>query len=112
VFDTSSTDENFYEVLSEGTFYLLKKTELSIKKPDYSVQFNVGSKDTVISKKQSLYYSANGKFISLPAKMKKFLSVFGDKQQDVKSFISENQLDHTEEQDLIKIFDFYNGIRM
>ena len=46
----------FFQVLSEGSFPLFKKTEIEIKKADYNIQFNVGSQDDKILKKSELLH--------------------------------------------------------
>jgi hypothetical protein len=108
MFDTSSADKNFYEVLSEGGLYLLKRTDLSIKRPDYSVQFNVGSKDSQLIKTESLYYINNGKIDKLPRSKNAVLKIFGHKRYDMQKYISDKSLNLKEETDIKIAFDYYN----
>src|SRR5688572_18378040 len=53
----------FLEVLVKGKTPLLKKVKVTIKKPDYNIQLNVGSKDTRIVK-EDIYYFAKGQALT------------------------------------------------
>jgi hypothetical protein len=102
--------EGFFYVVSDGKLPLLKLTESYIKKATYSVQFDVGSKDDKVIKKDRLYYVSDGKAIPVPASRKKLLTAFGPKQSEVQAFIKTNTLSVLDDRDVKKIFDFYNTL--
>jgi hypothetical protein len=100
----------FFQVLSEGSIPLLKKTFIDIKKADYNIQFNVGSPDDKILKKDKFYALKENKLINVPASRKKILTLFNDNTRVVEVFIKENNLTTSNEEDLKLIFEHYNAI--
>jgi len=56
----------FFQVLTEGSLPLFKKTEIDIKKADYNIQFNVGNPDDKILKKSEFYTLRDKQVIELP----------------------------------------------
>ncbi len=107
-----SEDRNsgFYEVIADGDAKLLKRTEISIKKPDYSVQFNTGSRDTQVIKKESLWCSIDSVLYEIPASTKKLVKLFGSKGEIVSGYIRSNNKDIRDENDLSRIFLYYNQL--
>jgi hypothetical protein len=100
----------FFQVLSDGKMPLMKRTKVTIKKPDYNVALNVGSADEKIFKSVMICYSKENKISKIPSSNKKGIPVFGEKSAEVKKFVEDNALSFGEEDELIKIFDFYNGL--
>jgi hypothetical protein len=100
----------FFEVLTEGSLPLVKKTTIQIKKADYNIQFNVGSQDDKILKKQDFYCLKADQIIEIPSSKKKFLSLLGDKSETVEQFMKDHVLTTTKEDDLKMIFEHYNSV--
>jgi hypothetical protein len=99
----------FLEVLVDGNNPLYKKTEVRIKKPDYNIALNVGSKNTKIIKEESLYMAQGYELVNVKSiKNKKFSLIFGDTASSVEKFIGENSLRLSQEADLILIFQYAN----
>jgi hypothetical protein len=99
----------FLEVLVKGKTPLLKKVKVIIRKPDYNVQLNVGSKDTRIIKEDVFYFTKGEELINVKSiKGKKFASVFGDYASAMEKFIDGNSLKVSVEEDLILIFKYFN----
>ena len=46
----------------------------------------------------------------VPTKKKRFFSVFGDQAQAIKKFVDEKDLKVSKEQELIKIFEYFNSL--
>jgi hypothetical protein len=70
----------FFEVLCEGNVQLLKLSKVRIKKPDYNIALNAGSRDTKIYKDDTLYLVTNNAIHKLPrtpAKIVKSLRSYG-----------------------------------
>lgn len=102
----------FFEVLSEGTVPLLKKTNIDIRKADYNVAMNVGSRDDKILKKNKFCVLKESRIIELPKSRKKFLTLFDDKSSQLEVFIKENNLLLHIEQDLEMILDYINSLNL
>lgn len=99
----------FFQVLTEGSLPLLKKTLIEIKKADYNVALNVGSPDDKILKKNKYFVLKENRLIELPVSKKKFLNIFNDNDR-LEEFIKRNSLSTTNEQDLTLIIDHYNSM--
>lgn len=100
----------FFEVMTEGTLSLLAKTEVVVKNPNYSVQFDMGNRDTRISKKTVFHYAQSGKIKEVPASRKRLLPVFGEHAPAVDRFIKLNTLSLNQEGHLKAIFEHYNSL--
>ncbi len=100
----------FFQVVSDGSLPLFKKTLIEVKKANYNVQFNVGSPDDKILKKQHFYVVKGDQAMEIPTSKKKLLPLFGDKSDEVEKFIKENALTTTKEDHLKLIFDYYNSL--
>lgn len=101
----------FCQVLADGKIPLLKHTEVVLRKANYSVQLDIGSRDDVILKKPGLLYATEGaRTYPVPSTKKKLVQLLGDKQKEVERFISINSLSMKEEHHLIKIFEYYNSL--
>ena len=99
----------FFEVLEEGSVPLLKRTYISVRKADYNVAMNVGSRDDKILKKNKYYVLRENRLVELPASRKKFLSFFNDNSR-LDEYIRENGLSVTDEHDLKLIMSRYNSV--
>ena len=100
----------FFQVLTEGSLPLFKKTEIDIKKADYNIQFNVGSQDDKILKKSEFYTLKDKQVVELPSSKKKIIALFGDKSEAMEVFIKENDLSITKGDQLKIIFEHYNSL--
>ncbi|MCB0491936.1 MAG: hypothetical protein KDC93_05915 [Cyclobacteriaceae bacterium] len=97
------------EVLVDGNIPLIKRTTIWVKRPDYVVAFDVGSKDTQINKREVFYYS-KGKELFEIKKKKQLIELFGDKGDKVNRFIKVNQLNIKEQRGLVNAFLHYNSL--
>ncbi|AYB32278.1 hypothetical protein [Chryseolinea soli] len=100
----------FFQVVVDGPLPLLRQTTVYVKKADYSVQFDVGSRDDKILKKTELYFARDGQVTALPSSKKKLLPLFGDKADAMGKFIQDQALTISREADLITIFNHYNSL--
>jgi hypothetical protein len=100
----------FFQVLTEGSLPLFKKTEIDVKKADYNIQFNVGSHDDKILKKNDFYTLKDKLVVELPSSKKKIIALFGDKSEVMEVFIKENDLSIAKEDPLKIIFEHYNSL--
>ena len=98
------------EVLTEGKVSLYKQYSYWIKKPDYVMALDVGSRDERIYKQDFYYFGTEKVLTQIPIKKKSFFLIFGDQAPDIKKFMHDNDLKVSRELDLLKIFDYYNSI--
>lgn len=104
------TLSGFFQVLADGPLPLFKKTSIQIKEADYRVQFDVGSRDNKILKKDG-YFTLEGKnVIELPSSKKKLLPFFGEKATEIDKFIKLNSLILSNEGHLKAVFEHYNAL--
>ena len=98
----------FFQVLADGPSPLFKKTRIKIKKANYKVQFDVGSRDDKIIKKHDYFTLQNNHVAELPSGKKNLLPFFGDQAAEVEKFIEVNSLNTSKETHLKAIFEHYN----
>ncbi len=101
--------DGFLQLLCDGEIQLLKLTRAEIVKPSYNPSLEVGDRDAYIVKKETLYYSFPDRRISKVKGKSEMLGLFGERKELIKSFISSNRLGFKNEEDLIKIFSYYNS---
>jgi hypothetical protein len=101
---------HYYEVIAKSEeFELVKRHQKEIrtgitngltqqKEPDYLIL------------KESYFLMNEGILTELSLKKKNILKLFGDKSQKVNKFISNNKLSIKEDEDLKKIFEYYDSI--
>lgn len=96
------------EVLVDGQKTLFKKTRLNIKQPTYVAALDAGSRDTEIYKKSNFYYNNGEEVVEIKSK-KKFIESLGDDGDEIEKYMKENRLDAKSQDDLMKVFEFYNS---
>lgn len=96
------------EVVVDGRLPLLKFTVITIKKADYNVALDVGSKDDKVLHKEILFFSLENNLHEIKSK-KSLATVFKDSQSKVEEFVRINKLSFSKEKDIKRIFEFYNS---
>lgn len=102
--------QGFFQVLSDGTRPLLKKTDLEFYKADFNPALNVGSRDNRFVQKSTYYYAINNKVFKVPTNKKKLISIFDKQADEVGKFIKVNSLSLNQDNHLLAIFDYYNSL--
>lgn len=97
-----------FEILAAGHVQLLSRIDLDIKKSNYNVALDVGSKSDRIIRKEKLYLSRDKKLLEL--KGKEDFTLFGDKHEAIKQYVKENKLKPARKEDAIRIINYYNSI--
>ena len=100
------------EVLAQGNLNLYKQYTYWIKKPDFNPALDTGSPDERIYKKNFYYYGTDKVLTLVPPKKKMLLALFGDQSQAIKEYIKQNKLSPAKEDDLVKIFEYYNTLTL
>jgi hypothetical protein len=97
------------EVLIDGPVPLFRRHTLAVKQPDYNAALDVGSRDTKIFKKSSLFYSQGN--VLTEVKGKKWPeALFGENAARMEGFIDVNNLSIKKDGDVIQIFEEYNKV--
>jgi hypothetical protein len=97
----------FFQVLVDGSLPLFKKTEISIQKANYVKEFDTGSRDEKIHKKEIFYYADQNDVFKVPKK--KLTAIFKEHIQEMDQFIKVNDLNPKDAIDLQRIFEKYNS---
>jgi len=100
----------FFEVLADGKAPLFKRIELHVKKADYNVSFDVGSRDDKILKEATYFVGQGKNVVEVESSKKKVLSLFGDKANEMEKFMESNNISVKKEADLVKLLQHYNGL--
>ena len=100
----------FFEVLADGTLPLFGKPTVAVKRANYSVHFDVGTRDDQILKSYDYYTSHDGVVFPVPTSNRKLLALFGDKASAVNKFIRINSLSTGDPFHLARIFQYYNDL--
>jgi len=100
----------FFEVLADGNSPLFKKVNISVKKADYNVTLNMGSRDDKILKNSTYYFADGNRVSEIPGSKKKFLQLLKSKADEVESYMDENGLSIKKEEELVAIFKYYNSL--
>lgn len=103
----------FFELLVEDEYQLIKKITLVEEKfeDNYVAALDVGSKTNEIKRKEKFYISDENKEVfEVKNKKKANLGIFGDKSEDIGSYMKENKLKFSREEDLVKIVKYYNDL--
>ena len=88
---------------------LVKRTTIWIKRPDYVMAFDVGSKDTQINKRDNFYYAKGKELIEIKRK-KDLLPAFGDRREEMAKYIKVNKLNLSDERHLRGLFRHFNSM--
>lgn len=108
----SSGKSGYFKVLHEGDhFDLYKKSSVTYVEKKFA-ETNYQQDQPARFDRKDTYYMVNkqGRFLELNTKKRKFLKAFGDKKKEIESFIKKQNLSTKEEDDMAKIFNYYNSI--
>jgi hypothetical protein len=90
---------------------LLKKETIAfIKEEKASSSFVSGTPNSFKRMKDVYYFKLNNEFVEIPRKKKLFYSLFKEKNNIIKSYITSNNLKITKEEDLLKVANYYNSL--
>jgi hypothetical protein len=95
------------EVIVDGEIPLLKRAEVSTRKPNYNAALDVGSKDTKISLKDVFLY-ASGKELMIIKNKEDVLLAAGKRSEETEAYIKENKLNTNKLPGLKQVFEYLN----
>lgn len=99
------------QVLYEDKLMLIGVPYVEVKDPTYVPAIDMGNRNQKILKKIDYYVINNARAHKITgSSFKKNEGIFGNKKSDVENYIKENRLKFNKEDDLVKIFDYYNSL--
>jgi hypothetical protein len=99
------TADNFYQVLVSGKASLLLDTKFEETK-----DFAYGGTPEISINKVKNYYGATGNSIVKLAKPENIIQLFADKSKEVSDYIKQEKIKVKNQEDLEKVFTFYNTL--
>lgn len=102
----------FFETIynPEQRHKLFAKTNLRVIKPDYNIALDIGDRDSKIVKKNQYYLIDDNTVFLIEKNKRKSLILFQEKAPLIKRFMKKNKLKFNEENDLIKVIEYYNSL--
>ncbi|WP_289044697.1 hypothetical protein [uncultured Olleya sp.] len=105
-----TSKNSFYECLAVGNNFKILK--------DYNIILTSGVKDPITQKESNSKYTQNNKYfflnedelINFKLKKKSILKLLKDKKDKIEVYVKNNKLSYNKEEDLIKLFNYYNTI--
>ena len=104
---------SYFEVLNEGTCKLLARHEIKIKEHSGPVTHSWAGdgSDSFVKIRQLYFQKADGMEVVQLKKSKKHLKeIFADKYFEVEQYIRNEKINVKDEQELIRIFTYYNNL--
>jgi hypothetical protein len=101
---------DFLEVLVDGSLPLFQRTTLVVVRPNYNQALNIGSKDTKLVKKESLFLAKEKTLIPVKGIKKNYEKIFENKADEVRKFVRRKSIKLSKKEDLITLFEFYNSL--
>lgn len=109
-----SSDNNlddYYEVIFDGlNLKLLKKSEKTLKEGNFNPLTQTRRDDFYITEESYYTYKENSKLKKIKMNKKNLIGLFGNKEDIIKKFISENHLSVKKDSDLKRIFRYYKTL--
>lgn len=110
-FNINNADELYLVIFNSKKVTLLKGFELELIKPRTSpMTQETLSRAKYIVNDKFFYKLNNSEFIQIDPKKKSILNLFKDKSEQIEKFVAEYKLGYTTENDLYKIFKFYDSL--
>jgi len=97
----------FYEVIYHSEIDIYAHHYNAIKKSDYNIVLQTGSKDDVVEARKTYYIKHNDQMFPFELRKSSLLSLF-ENNQLLESFLKQNKIAMKSEEDLKKIGDFLN----
>jgi phospholipase C len=103
----NSTEKSFFEVLSDGTAQLLKRTKKLIAE---SQEYNSTAVVKRFDENVKYYIIVSEKVIPIKRDKKSILAALTNKQPQLESFIRTNNINLKNDEDLVKLMAYYNSL--
>ncbi|MEO6281905.1 MAG: hypothetical protein ABIN80_19950 [Dyadobacter sp.] len=101
----------FAKVLVQGDLSLIEYFYPKITKPNYNPGFATGEKNTVVRQGSDYYVVSKGTAEKATLSKKSMLAFMNEKQKDVEAYLKEKNVNFKNEDDVVRLFKFYNGLK-
>ncbi len=102
----SLTARNFYQVLYDGNVKLLKRNTVRIQ---LEKLYSSATQTKRFMKESALYLLKNGSMIRLKKDKKSLLEALSDKQAQLETFINDEKLKMSKEEDILRVVERYEA---
>lgn len=110
-YEGSNEKGAYFSILTDGKNYdLYKKVKSTFNQPYVAKTSYERDRDPSFTKTTTYYLVQNGKFYELPDSKSKILKVMDKKKKEIKSYIKVNNLDLDNEDDLIKLVNYFDSL--
>ena len=100
----------FYEMLAGGSkMALLKQHTTRVQKGQFNPTDGTTTPSRLVRMDDYFTYS-DGKIQKYKPSKSNMVEVFGDKESEIKKLIKDEKLSHKNEEDLKRVFNYYNGL--
>ncbi|GAB4025690.1 hypothetical protein [Spirosoma gilvum] len=106
----AETLTGFFEQLTTGKLDLLQHPSVYIRKANYNVAMNTGTKDDEYMKKMDWYVARDKKAVKFSPGKKSVLELMADKKDQIEAFMKTQKLDLKSPSGLATIFAYYNKL--
>ncbi len=105
-------DNTYYQVIYAGDKASLLKKHSKTYYERIQATTSLTRTSPARYKDKSVYYmvDADGNYKEFPTSKKKALKLFGEQQGAIKKFIKENKIKLSDDEDLKKLFEYYNSL--
>lgn len=100
----------FLEVIVEGQLPLMRRTIAVFKESNYNTALMVGNRNDKIIKRNVYYYLKGKDLFEVPKKRKNLYLIFGDKAEDIQTFVTANEIDLKKPGAIFQVFTYYNSL--
>jgi hypothetical protein len=101
----------FAKVLVQGDLSLIEYFYPKITKPNYNPGFATGEKNTVVHQGSDYYVVTDGTAQKVTLSKKSIVALMKEKQKDVEAYVKEKDVNFKNEDDVARLFKFYNSLK-
>lgn len=112
-YDSNKLKSTYFEVLSSNGYILLQKYNcIFVRGKKQVTSFEEPTKDSYELTTQFYLKENEDPASLLPRSKTDFFNVFGDRKDEIKTFMKINRLKRSNSEDLSKVFNYYNHLKM
>jgi hypothetical protein len=101
----------YVKELYKGKCFLFMIMQKQLLKADFTGAYSSGRRyDEFYSEDAVMFQKPNGEILKLKPKNKAVIKLLSDKQTEIEKYIKELKIDVSKEEDLIKIFKYYDSL--
>lgn len=110
-YEGSNEKGGYFNVLSDGkTYDLYKKTKAVYKEPKKGETSYERDTPPSFAKSVTYYLVQNGTFYEMPSNKSKVIKMMDKKKTEIKTYMSQNNIDLDKESDMIKLVSYFDSL--